>query len=67
MHIENFVFHYHILNTFEEAWIVILFCFVLQGETYSFKEAIVLGEYKTDDSSVTNDKKGEKVSRFFKK
>ena len=33
-----------------------------QGETYSFKDAIVLGEYKTDDSAVPNDKKGEKVT-----
>ena len=36
--------------------------FSLQGETYSFKDAIVLGEYKTDDSAVPNDKKGEKVT-----
>ena len=36
--------------------------FSTQGETYSFKDAIVLGEYKTDDSAVPNDKKGEKVT-----
>ncbi|XP_070177253.1 guanine nucleotide exchange factor VAV2-like isoform X4 [Littorina saxatilis] len=33
---------------------------ILWGETYSFKDAIVLGEYKTDDSAVPNDKKGDK-------
>lgn len=37
---------------------------VAQGETYSFKDAIVLGEYKTDDSggNLKDEKKGEKVS-----
>ncbi len=35
--------------------------FYFQGETYSFKDAIVLGEYKVDDSTVPNEKKGEKV------
>nr|KAG5712459.1 hypothetical protein BaRGS_011433 [Batillaria attramentaria] len=38
---------------------VMLMC-KARGETYSFKDAIVLGEYKTDDSAGPNDKKGEK-------
>ncbi|XP_046365888.1 guanine nucleotide exchange factor VAV2-like isoform X3 [Haliotis rufescens] len=38
---------------------VMLMC-KARGETYSFKDAIVLGEYKVDDSSVPNDKRTDK-------
>ncbi|KAK7505039.1 hypothetical protein BaRGS_00003609, partial [Batillaria attramentaria] len=43
---------------------VMLMC-KARGETYSFKDAIVLGEYKTDDSAGPNDKKGEKWNYPF--
>ncbi|KAL8568201.1 hypothetical protein ACOMHN_027724 [Nucella lapillus] len=43
---------------------VMLMC-KARGETYSFKDAIVLGEYKTDDTALPNDKKGEKWNYPF--
>ncbi|XP_076436797.1 proto-oncogene vav-like isoform X3 [Babylonia areolata] len=41
---------------------VMLMC-KARGEAYSFKDAIVLGEYKTEDTAVLNDKKGEKAAQ----
>lgn len=43
------------------GYVVTISMLMLQGETYSFKDAIVLGEYKVDDSSVPNDKRTDKV------
>ncbi|XP_076454946.1 guanine nucleotide exchange factor VAV2-like isoform X2 [Babylonia areolata] len=43
---------------------VMLMC-KARGELYSFKDAIVLGEYKTEDNPVPNDKKGEKWNYSF--
>lgn len=36
--------------------------FTPQGDTYSFKDAIVLGEFKVDESAHTQDRPRDKVN-----